>query len=285
MLIQKSLRIFGLLNSFKKDVVEMYYENKIGKIYFEVHGPKEAPAIIFSHGVNMNHQTFQGQVADLRDKFQVIIWDLPYHGKSSAINNQLSFSDTSADFISELLKHLKIDKATLCGLSLGSYVTQIAAFKYPEQIQASIHIGGGPLHPPVGKFLKIFNPLVGLFINLYPQRRLFKDFARKRTFDNDTRVYLERIAAENGKGVMTHLTKELLRDMSRGLSAFSTEAKLLIHGVDELAFVQRLMKRWHQKDSTTTLKAIQNAHHIANQDNPQQVNQVISNFMEDILKK
>lgn len=36
----------------------MFYENKVGSVYYEVHGPKDAPAIVFSHGVAMAHRTF-----------------------------------------------------------------------------------------------------------------------------------------------------------------------------------------------------------------------------------
>ncbi len=269
----------------KKGVGGMYYENEMGKIYFEVHGRENAPAIIFSQGINMNHETFKGQVEGLKDKFRIITWDLPYHGKSSPIDNNLSFSQVFANFIKELLQHLKIEKAVLGGLSLGSYVTQVAAYKYPEITQASIHIGGGPLHPPSGSFLKIFNPLLGLFIHLYPSPRVFKDFARHRTLENETRAYLERIAAANGKWVMAHLTKELLRDMARGLPAFSPEPRLLIHGVREIGFVQKQMKKWEKETRESRLVEIEKAHHIANQDNPEKVNQTIEDFLDEILEK
>jgi len=261
----------------------VYYENEMGKIYFEVQGPENAPAIIFCHGINMNHETFKGQVEGLKEKFRVITWDLPYHGKSSPIDNHLSFSQVSATFIKELLQHLKIEKATLGGLSLGSYVVQVAAHNYPEITRASVHIGGGPLHPPSGSFLKIFNPLIGLFIHLYPSRRVFKDFARHRTLENETREYLERIAAENGKWVLAHLTRELIRDMARGLPAFSPEPRLLIHGVQEIGFVQKQMKKWEKATQGSRLVEIEKAHHIANQDNPEKVNQAIEIFLDEIL--
>lgn len=93
----------------------------------------------------MNHETFKGQAEALQEKHRVITWEMPYHGKSSPISNKLPFSETTADFISDLLDHLIIEKTGLAGLSLGSYVTQIAAYKHPEKVNATIHIGGGPL--------------------------------------------------------------------------------------------------------------------------------------------
>lgn len=261
----------------------MYLENKRGKVYYEVYGQEDAPVILFSHGINMNHETFRGQVDGLKDKYRVIIWDMPYHGNSSPICNKLPFSETAADFIVDLLDHLNIEKAVLAGLSLGSYVTQIAAHKYPEKVKATIHIGGGPLHPPVTPLFKIANPLIGLFINLYPSSKIFKAFANHRTLKPETRVYLERIAAENGKKVMSHLTQELMRDMVRGLPRHTSEPKLLCYGDHEITFVQKQMKRWHKKCPESELVIIENAHHVANQDNPVETNGVIINFLDEVL--
>ena len=39
-----------------------YYENKLGRLYYQVHGPEDASAITFSYGVMMDHRTFDPQV-------------------------------------------------------------------------------------------------------------------------------------------------------------------------------------------------------------------------------
>ena len=271
-----------VINDILKGAIHLFFENKLGRVYYEIYGREDAPAIIFSHGINMNHETFKAQAETLQEKYRVITWDLPYHGKSSPINNKLPFSETTADFISDLLDHLKIEKAVLAGLSLGSYVTQVAAYKYPEKVKATIHIGGGPLHPPVISLIKIVNPLIGLFIKLYPRRKIFKAFAKHRTLKPETRAYLERIAAENGKRVMAHLTQELMRDMVRGLPHYTGEPKLLCHGNHEISLVQKQMKRWNNECPESQLKIIENAHHIANQDNPDGTNRFLLDFLESI---
>ncbi len=58
----------------------MFLENDVGTVYYEVNGPEEAPAVLFSHGVAMDHRTFETQVAALADRYRVIVWDMPYHG-------------------------------------------------------------------------------------------------------------------------------------------------------------------------------------------------------------
>lgn len=265
-----------------KGTVKMYFENEVGKVYFRTFGRQDAPAIILSHGINMNHETFKAQAEGLQEKYRVIIWDLPYHGKSSPICNKLPFSETTADFLIDLLDHLEIEEAVLAGLSLGSYVTQIAAYKYPDRVKATIHIGGGPLHPPVNALIKIANPLIGLFIKLYPGSKIFKAFASHRTLKPETRAYLEKVATENGKIVMAHLTQELMRDMVRGLPRHTSEPKLLCYGDHEIPYVQKQMQRWHKECPESRLVIIENAHHIANQDNPLETNRIFIDFLNSI---
>ncbi len=205
---------------------------------------------------------------------------MPYHGKSSPIDGRLSFSETSADFIKAILDHLAIAEAVLTGLSLGSYATQLAAHRYPEKVRASIHIGGGPLHPPVTRLLQLASPLIGLFIRLYAEKSIFRAFADQRSFKPETRDYVGRIARENGKVVMAHLTQELLGDMVRGLPQHTPEPTLLCHGDHEIAFIQKQMKRWHRQCPKSQLTIIEDAHHIANQDNPKATNEALLGFLD-----
>lgn len=257
----------------------MFFESKLGNLYYEVHGDDDSPAVIFSHGVNMNHETFKAQAEALQDQYRVILWDLPYHGKSAPIDDNLPYTETAADLLTDLLDHLEVKKTVLAGLSLGSYVTQIAAYKYPEKTKATIHIGGSPLHPPVTSLIKIANPLIGLFIAFYPSSQIFKAFAEHRALKQETRSYLEKVASENGKKVMSHLTQELLRDMTRGLPHYTSEPKLLCHGDHETAFVQKQKARWHKHCPESELQIIKDAHHIANQDNPEETNRSILKFL------
>jgi len=68
----------------------------------------------------MDHRTFETQVQALEDRYRVIVWDMPYHGRSSPIDKKLRFSTTATDFVIALLDELNIRQAVLAGLSLGS---------------------------------------------------------------------------------------------------------------------------------------------------------------------
>ena len=68
----------------------MYFKNDVGTVYYEVYGPENAPAVLFSHGVAMDHRTFESQIRALEERYRVIVWDMPYHGYSSPIDRNTS---------------------------------------------------------------------------------------------------------------------------------------------------------------------------------------------------
>ncbi|MCW3488576.1 alpha/beta fold hydrolase [Dethiobacter alkaliphilus] len=257
----------------------MYYENKLGRIYYEVHGPENAPAIVFSHGVTMDHRTFKEQVDALKDKYRVIVWDMPYHGKSSAIDDSLHLSATAADFLMELLDYLKIDKAILAGLSFGTFVSQHAASKYPARVMAMVQISGQSLYPKRSGFLNILKPLFVIATKIQSEKRLAKSFAKHKTITPHTFEYLVEVFQHTGKKTYLHLTNEMIRDWVTGIPQLLKQPMLIIYGDREFGAVKKMHQRWHDSTPNSEIVMINNAHHITNQDNPEEVNKAILSFL------
>ncbi len=261
----------------------MYYENDRGKVYCEVHGEKgNAPVVVFSHGICMDHKTFIPQVDALKGRYRAIIWDMPYHGMSLPMDYGASFTLTAAEFIVDILDYTGTDQAILVGQSLGSFVTQQVVHKYPERVTATVHIGGGALYPGYSPLLKLLNPLISLFITLYPDKSLFKAFARHRALKPETRAYMEQVAGRTGKKVLSHVTRELLRDMVKGLPEPSKEPMLLLHGDHEASFVKNMLRKMHHNNPNSQLAVVNDAHHIANQDNPEEFNRILLSFLDEL---
>lgn len=260
----------------------MYLKNDIGTIYYEVYGPEKAPAVLFSHGVAMDHRTFETQVRALEERYRVIVWDMPYHGYSSPIDRNLRFSTTAADFIIALLDELEIQQAALAGLSLGSLVVQHAAHHHPERVKAVVHISGGSLYPKFPAILKALIPCISLFMKLYPVKPLNKAFAEHKALAAETKSYLMETIAYTGKDVVTHLTNEMVRDMVEGLPGHSAHPALIVYGDHDLRSLRKMAEAWHKGHPHSQLVEVQNAHHILNQDNPAAFNAALLGFLQTI---
>lgn len=259
----------------------MFLKNDVGTIYYEVYGPEEAPAVVFSHGVAMDHRTFETQVKALADRYRVIVWDMPYHGRSSAIDKKLRFSTTAANFIIALLDELNIRQAVLAGLSLGSLVVQQAAHRYPERVKAVVHISGGPLYFKLPAIIKAAIPFISLFIKLYPAEAFNRTFAEHKALTQETKAYLMETIAHTGKDAVTHLTNEMVRDIATGLPGHPPHPALIVYGDHEMRFIRKMAEGWHDKHPNSQLVEVRDAHHILNQDNPVEFNAALLNFLEE----
>jgi 3-oxoadipate enol-lactonase len=261
----------------------MYIKNDQGTAYYEVEGPEGGPAVVFSHGVAMDHRTFERQVLALKEHYRVIIWDMPYHGYSSEIDRKLQFSKTAANFIIDILNELRIEQAVFAGLSLGSFVVQQAVCNYPDRVKAAVHISGGPLYPRYPAVLKASIPFSYLLMKAYPVRLLNKSFAKHKALTADTQAYLMETMSQTGKDVVIHLINEMVRDMVLGLPEPPAHPALIVYGDHDLRFLRQMSTTWHHRQPYSRLVKIANAHHILNQDNPEAFNQALLNFLQETV--
>lgn len=260
----------------------MYYENDVGKVYYEVHGAENDDTLFFCHGVTMDHETFLPQVEGLEDRYRLILWDLPGHGESYRIDDYRGYCATAGALAVELLAHLGVEKAVLVGQSLGSIVIQHATHMAPERVGGSVHLGGAPLYPPFNRLLSAFNPLMALSVSLLPERILYSSFAKHKALREDTRNYLREVSSRAGKKLIIRLSQEMVRDMVQGLPAATEEPKLICYGDHEVFFLKQIARSWHERNPGSRLSIISDAHHIANQDNPEEFNELLASFLGKI---
>ncbi|MEJ0066783.1 MAG: alpha/beta hydrolase [Caulobacteraceae bacterium] len=109
------------------------------RIYYEDTGGP-GPAVVFSHGLFMDHEMFEPQVEALKGRYRCITWDERGHaGTASETLAPFSYYD-SADDLAALLKHLGIERAVLAGMSQGGFLSLRCALTHPEIVRALILI-------------------------------------------------------------------------------------------------------------------------------------------------
>ncbi len=106
--------------------------------------------IIFIHGWAMNSHVWKYQIDGLSRDFQAISVDLRGHGKSEippfpplSKGGEGGF-DNFVNELKELIDSLAIEKFTLAGWSMASFIIARYYFKYPEDIDKLIFISGTP---------------------------------------------------------------------------------------------------------------------------------------------
>jgi 3-oxoadipate enol-lactonase len=110
--------------------------NGISIAYTDTGG--DGPAVVLSHGYQMDSSMFDPQLAALSPEYRVIAWDQRGFGGTTA-TEPFSYWDSARDVLG-LLDHLGIDEAVLGGMSQGGFVSMRAALLAPGRVRALILI-------------------------------------------------------------------------------------------------------------------------------------------------
>jgi pimeloyl-ACP methyl ester carboxylesterase len=92
--------------------------------------------LLLIHGFPLSRAMWAPQREALRDSFRIIAPDLRGFGNSDAPDGPYSM-DIFADDMVALLDHLGIDRAVVCGMSMGGYVLLNLLDRYPERVRAA----------------------------------------------------------------------------------------------------------------------------------------------------
>jgi flavin reductase (DIM6/NTAB) family NADH-FMN oxidoreductase RutF/pimeloyl-ACP methyl ester carboxylesterase len=109
---------------------------------FVRHGLVSRPAIVLIHGLGLDRQVWQWQLATLCDDYQVLTYDLFGHGGSADPPRTPSLRLYSEQ-LSQLLDHCNIISAAIVGFSLGGMIARRFAQDQPGRVTAL-----GILHSP-----------------------------------------------------------------------------------------------------------------------------------------
>ena len=98
-----------------------------------IEGEKNPETIVFVHGFNSSHLTWELILPELTKKYRAVIYDQPGHGDSPAEGKDYSPKKMAAR-LKALFDALKIEKAHLVGHSMGGRTSVEFAATYPERV-------------------------------------------------------------------------------------------------------------------------------------------------------
>ncbi len=95
--------------------------------------------LVFIHPPLLNQEIFNYQKAQLSDSFKIITFDIRGHGLSEASSAPVTYSLIVED-MRQLLEHLDIREAVVCGYSTGGGIALEAMLTHPQTFTGGILI-------------------------------------------------------------------------------------------------------------------------------------------------
>jgi 3-oxoadipate enol-lactonase len=102
-------------------------------LHHSFEGPADAPVVVLSNSLGTTLEMWDPQAAPLARGHRVLRYDMRGHGSSPVPETPYSMADFGSDLIG-LLDRNGIERASLCGVSLGGMVSMWVAAHAPERV-------------------------------------------------------------------------------------------------------------------------------------------------------
>ena len=269
-----------------------YAEINGTKLYWETAGIGEA--IVLIHGSFGDRRFWDFQFTALSKKYKVLRYDVRGYGKSALPKSDEPYTD--AEDLNALMEFLKIKKAHVCGLSLGSIVGIDFALSHPDKLISLILCGPRVAGDGTDEYRTINADTVRAIIAKTTD--MVKNKSAKEATD-----YLWTGNHSMGKTVISSITREKLLNMGYEYSWW----RYLNTSKRGLVFPMAIKKLYEIKTPTLVLTAeydlelckevaviivkeiagaklisVKGAGHIMNMDKPRKFNKAIFKFIRKL---
>lgn len=252
--------------------------------YRKIENPNTKEWVVFLHGLCANSAMWTKQIFSYKQKYNLLLIDLPSHGNSTNAITERNMKDLKdvSDSVMEVLDELNISKAHFAGVSIGTLVVGKIYQLYPQRVQSIVLCGA------VASFGKIHEFLIGVlkttakFLNPRVMAAIWVDCI----LDTTERANIRDLFIEQSKHISKADTRSWIEMCVREHNLlykldYDNINILFIMGERDKLFLTPI-KKLKDKFNNIKLSIIKDSGHIANSHKPEEFNEISLNFLETI---
>jgi 3-oxoadipate enol-lactonase len=259
--------------------------NSIGVAYNTV-GQGFTP-IIFIHGFPFDKSMWQGQLDYFGEKTQAIAYDIRGFGGSGSEAIRPASMELYAEDLIAFMDGLHIEKAIVCGLSMGGYILLNALNRFPDRLSAVILADTQCIADSTEAKEKRSKTIVE--IETIGLKTFALEFV-KNVFSNAAFTYKKLIVKPirtvienaNPESVIHGLRALANRsEMCGALSKIEVPTLIICGKLDKITPVEQ-SEFMHENIPNSTLQIINKAGHMSNLEQPNHFNRAIADFIDNL---
>lgn len=250
-------------------------------IAYRVDGKSSGPPLVFINSLGTDHRLWDAQLPPLDHEFRLIRYESCGHGVSDVPDGRMTIERFGGQCL-ELLDHLGVRRAVLCGCSLGGLIALWLSVHRPERVAAAVLANTGAklgtdeswntriAAVRDGGMAAVRNAVLGRFLT-----------AAFREREPDTaRLIGGMLDATNPAGYIAAC--EALRDADLRPLVGMVRAPTLVIGSDRDESTPLAMARdLHANIRGSELVVIPDAAHLSNVERPDAFNAALRQFLDD----
>ena len=247
-------------------------------------GPENGPVVIFIHGFPFNKSMWDFQLESLKEHYRVIAYDVRGHGKSESGTNDFLI-DMFADDLIHFMDVLAIDKAIMCGLSMGGYIALNAIERYPARFTGLILSDTQSKADNSEAKEKRMKAIENIRINgveQYAEESIknlfaFLSFTTKREEIAAIKNMIMKTPVETLNKTLHALAGR--KDLTSKLGEIKVPTLIMVGKKDTITPPEK-SQIMHEKIEDSTLELIDYAGHLPNLENPEEFNRNLKKFLD-----
>jgi 3-oxoadipate enol-lactonase len=256
--------------------------NDIAVNYNERGMPQGLP-VVFIHGFPFSHEMWEPQMNVMPNNIHAISYDVRGHGMSDVGDGQFTIELFVDDLIA-LLDHLFIEKAILCGLSMGGYIALRTCERHPDRVRGLILCD--TKSEPDTDSAKIKRSVTIKAVKTTGVPAFAEDFVKtifwEKTFERNPNViaFIKQIICSNSpRGIGgTLLALASRTDTTPVLSSLRIPTCIIVGEHDKLTPPSEALKM-HTLISGSELHVLPHAAHMSNLESIQEFNELLIAFL------
>lgn len=243
--------------------------------------------LVFLHGFGGSTKMWKRQIESFKEKYNLLILDLPGHGKSTkgiAHKGIQKFEDI-ADMVMEVLYENGIKIATFVCVSLGTLIFAGILSKYPDVVKGAILCGAVlGIHIGWRSILNICDKIRYCFPYMFLMRVFSGILLPLKGHQISRRFFLQSgklLGREEFMAWFDLFVKDM--DALTNLSSLNDlkDNLLLIVGTEDHTFINGIKKKFNTLKSSK-LKILEECGHVCNIQKWKEFNEVSLRFIEEI---
>lgn len=254
-------------------------------IYFEFKGNSQAKeTLVFLNGLSQTSLSWGFMLPYFEEKYRILVLDFIFQGQSDKTGEMRDFNQHANDVLC-IINSLKIEKATLIGLSYGSLVAQHFAVNYPERIDKlcllSTFAHKTPYYEAVELSWRRALDLGGYALML----DVMLPFVLSNSYFTHPIIPIDLMKAAR-QDLTDAASLQKLMDATHARKDFREELKkikahtIVIHGRQDTLFTVDLGKSVADNIPNSVFVVLENAGHTLNLEEVQLVSKTILNFIK-----
>lgn len=239
----------------------------------------DAPVVMLSNSLLSNYGMWDDQMDVLTEHFQVLRYDTRGHGGTDAPEGPYSI-DLFVEDVVGLLDHLGIKKVHFIGLSMGGFISQLLAAKYPDRVISLTLCDTACIMPPASLWNDRINTAETEGIEALISGTLERWFTAP--FHTTGVEAIDKIRSMiRATGVQGYVNCcKAIRDMDQShiLSDIKAPTNIIV-GEDDPACPVAAAETLHAGIAGSTLVILKNAAHLPNIEKKDEFNKAMMGFL------